>query len=593
LAASNGFYLYNIKEQKIIKADGLTTARVVAADQGGNMAVCASGKGLYLFPLPAFRQSVVLSTPAEILSMAVHGASRRIYTGSRDGFIRIYSYSGETLGQYKAEGAVVAMTLSSDGLIFAAGQQTYLGDIALENVRGLSRHSAPVRSVSITPDGHFAVSGGDDAFVSWDLQTNHSELTKIMNVSAAGVDPYFRYIVAGTEDGDSGRLIIQYTSDRGERREIYAFRDATLTISPVGYADGTGMFGKYLSYNDKGRNYSFQEASPVVHKPEKLIYPLRVPKVAQAEGLSQNPQAYIDSAPPMITLFERGFALADRAQTVTISGSIADESGVAWARADYKPLSLTAEGHFSIETAVPPEGKTVVISAADNHGNAADRAVYLQGKTESEGTGRKVALFIGINQYENLPGLATAELGARTMAELFKAYGYEPILLLGKEATREAVFTEINRLRRELSAGDKLIIHYAGHGSLDTATGAAYWQPYDAGAEDDTRWVDTAQIVRNLSASGCDFMLVVDSCFAGATSREYFKNQTALVLSGGVEPVSDIGSGGYSLFTGAVIRAMRQAQFTDSKGFFDAILKEVPKDAVQTPEYFSPNGFSF
>ncbi len=62
-------------------------------------------------------------------------------------------------------------------------------------------------------------------------------------------------------------------------------------------------------------------------------------------------------------------------------------------------------------------------------------------------------------------------------------------------------------------------------------------------------------------------------------------SRTALV-SGGLEPVTDSGTGGHSVFAGAFLAALREnADVIDAQALYDAIKRPVVLHADQTPQY--------
>jgi len=61
--------------------------------------------------------------------------------------------------------------------------------------------------------------------------------------------------------------------------------------------------------------------------------------------------------------------------------------------------------------------------------------------------------------------------------------------------------------------------------------------------------------------------------------------RTALV-SGGLEPVTDRGSGGHSVFAGAFLAALREnPDVMGGQSLYDAIKRPVVLNADQTPQY--------
>jgi uncharacterized caspase-like protein len=80
-------------------------------------------------------------------------------------------------------------------------------------------------------------------------------------------------------------------------------------------------------------------------------------------------------------------------------------------------------------------------------------------------SGRRFALCIGINAYPTAPlqgCVADAEAWARTLVRR----GFEkPRMVRDKDATRDAILTELRTLVQHARAGDVVVFQYAGHGT--------------------------------------------------------------------------------------------------------------------------------
>ena len=215
--------------------------------------------------------------------------------------------------------------------------------------------------------------------------------------------------------------------------------------------------------------------------------------------------------------------------------------------------------------------------------------------------GNYQALVIGNDSYRNgLPNLRTATADARAVAELLKsAYGFKVILLL--DATREQIIGTLAKLRKALTSNDNLLIYYAGHGSYDQAADQGYWLPVDAMPDDPSNWVSNTDLTNVLRAMDArHVMLVVDSCYSGTLTRDanvgikdsgYIvrlveKRARTVMSSGGIEPVTDSGGSGHSVFASAFIAALQQnTGVIDAQAFFAKVREPVVLAAQQTPQY--------
>ena len=83
---------------------------------------------------------------------------------------------------------------------------------------------------------------------------------------------------------------------------------------------------------------------------------------------------------------------------------------------------------------------------------------------------RGISLHIAINffdptHYNNSDGaLASCENDADTMTEIARQQGFETRQLKSREATREAVKSEIMDVASQLTAGDFFLMSYSGYG---------------------------------------------------------------------------------------------------------------------------------
>ncbi len=218
--------------------------------------------------------------------------------------------------------------------------------------------------------------------------------------------------------------------------------------------------------------------------------------------------------------------------------------------------------------------------------------------------GRYHALVIGINDYQNIPRLNTAVNDASAIADMLRQrYGFEVELLLNP--TRDQVIRTLDRLRGELTALDNLLVYFAGHGILDVETDTGFWLPVDAEEDTQANWIAITTVSRTTRAmSAKHVMVVADSCYSGTLTRGVNvsvktgaeratelqrlagkRSRTALV-SGGLEPVSDGGGDGHSVFARAFLTALGEnREVLDGQQLFTKIRRPVVVRADQTPEY--------
>lgn len=227
-----------------------------------------------------------------------------------------------------------------------------------------------------------------------------------------------------------------------------------------------------------------------------------------------------------------------------------------------------------------------------------DLAEFDKGANLQDGT--YYALVIGNNRYAKLPSLETAANDARAVARLLeKSYGYEVTTLI--DAGRSEILGSLTNLRRRLTENDSVLIYYAGHGSFDRGTRRGYWLPVDALEDDPSNWISAADVTDILRAMAArHVMIVADSCYSGSLTRglkietrdqAYIKRLASkrarvVLTSGGLEPVTDMGTDGHSVFARAFLDALEGNQgVLEGVGVFNQLRRPVVMGADQTPEY--------
>ncbi len=330
-----------------------------------------------------------------------------------------------------------------------------------------------------------------------------------------------------------------------------------------------------------------------------------------------------DTQPPVIDV---PATVAAKGAVATIGGRIKDASRLIEVTIDGRPVAVDADGSFSARRGMPQGTSTITIAAMDEWGNRATRKVTVTRETVAALSPAPVkpmatpkptpnpfagihfgayhALVIGNNDYRELPKLKTAAADAKSVAKLLSNdYGFDTKLLL--DATRTDIFTELGRLRAKLTPDDNLLIYYAGHGVLDEIGQQGYWLPVDAQPDIRANWVSNGDITTSLLAIRAKHVMVVaDSCYSDTlvraapveiktsvarktwVSRMTKKRARTALVSGGLEPVTDQGSGGHSVFANAILAALRaNPDVMSGQVLYDAIKRPVVLNSDQTPQY--------
>lgn len=198
------------------------------------------------------------------------------------------------------------------------------------------------------------------------------------------------------------------------------------------------------------------------------------------------------------------------------------------------------------------------------------------GELRNSSSGSYHAIVIGNSLYHYMESLDTPANDAKVIAQLLnERYGFKVQLLL--DATREQIMVALHDAKRTLTPQDNLLIYYAGHGDVDTASGRAFWLGVEADRDTRTGWLEADHIrakIKEMNAK--HVLLVADSCFSGAIThpktttigrglnetrlRVQWNRRARMVLtSGEVTPVADsAGDANHSVFARYFIQVLRQ-----------------------------------
>jgi len=216
---------------------------------------------------------------------------------------------------------------------------------------------------------------------------------------------------------------------------------------------------------------------------------------------------------------------------------------------------------------------------------------------------RRVALLIGNDRYlAPIPALETPIHDVEDIGKVLQdRLGYETRVV--RNATKEQIVDELNRLVTEVDDEDSVFVYYAGHGYQAEKGGGGYWIPTDANNNDASGWISNSAISKFLAnMASRQVMLVSDSCYSGTLAqeqkvtssestvfdrKEILRKRSVLVMSsGGNEPVADGGHDNHSLFAYHMLRSLNAVEGDLVGGDIHervrtAVMKEYPQD----PQY--------
>ena len=318
----------------------------------------------------------------------------------------------------------------------------------------------------------------------------------------------------------------------------------------------------------------------------------------------------IDLPGPTIEIFDaiRSIRTRETDSPARLAGHVEAPAGLREFLANGEAKDVDRDGFFQFATAGQHEFK---LQATDFRGKRAELEYSTVPVEPTRTTHRKKfgnyhALIIGNDDYENLPDLETASADATALKQLLEdRFGFKTTLLLN--AGYFEILEALNDLRQNLSKNDNLLIYYAGHGEVDSATRRGYWLPVEAEPENSRYWISSREIGEQLDALPASRVLVIaDSCYSGLLTRSpipAFENDGAAMkstagkrsrialTSGGVKPVLDTGGGGHSIFARALLNKLSETSDVLAGRRLWSSVRERVKFSTrklaekQTPEY--------
>ena len=225
--------------------------------------------------------------------------------------------------------------------------------------------------------------------------------------------------------------------------------------------------------------------------------------------------------------------------------------------------------------------------------------------------GQNWLFVIGINKYNHWPVLKSAVNDAKSLKKVLTSRYYfddeHTIELYDKEATREGILEKLRYLATHVKPDDSVMIFYAGHGHIDPITKVGSWIPVESETKTTASYLSNFDIKSYLKIDAIKakhILLISDSCFAGEFFRSYRNSPLAMttkkhikeayklpsrtaLTSGGLEPVSDEGFGGNSIFTYYLLAALKanSRSFLLPSDIFLKIKEDVAENASQLPRF--------
>jgi hypothetical protein len=189
--------------------------------------------------------------------------------------------------------------------------------------------------------------------------------------------------------------------------------------------------------------------------------------------------------------------------------------------------------------------------------------------------GKNYFLGIGINDYAHFAKLYNARKDVEDVFAMLNAsYNFDVAdaeILTDVAATRNLILKKLKELRTKVSANDRLLIYYSGHGYTEDELG--YWIPADAVKGEIGDYVSNSEVrelIKTIPAK--HILLISDSCFSASllvrdasrdtnsTFSEWDRHASRFVFISGKGVVSDGKQGENSPFAKAIINQLKDNQ---------------------------------
>lgn len=151
-------------------------------------------------------------------------------------------------------------------------------------------------------------------------------------------------------------------------------------------------------------------------------------------------------------------------------------------------------------------------------------------------TRKYYTLIMGINLYkdESIQNLDNPINDAQQLAKVLTTYYTfeEENMTLLSNPSREDIIKTLDKLSREVTEKDNLLIFFAGHGIWNAQLNQGYWLPSDASMDSKSYWLSNSTIRDYVGGiKSKHTLLISDACFSGGILREraVFENSRAIL----------------------------------------------------------------
>ncbi len=539
-----------------------------------------------------------------VTSVAISPDGKYALSGSMDSTLMLWEVAtGREVRTFAGHRSyVLSVAISGDGKYALSGSfdnnTLKLWEVATgREVRTFAGHTYGVNSVAFSGDGKYALSGGgygDNTLKLWEVATGREVRTfaghtsAVLSVAISGDD---KYALSASDD----KTLKLWEVATGELlfTRLHVDKSDWIVVTPDGRFDGSPDGIKLMHYVKDNRSIPIDPSSDPFYTPGLVAQLLNL--VPEMDTITI-PEIAIavpdkDTTPPQITIIEpvtRGMKIVQEDKNITVKGKAADKSGVYEVTVNGVSARLYANGEFRAEARLKMGDNRITIVAEDIHGNSSTRGFLVRREPPAGFVkGKYYALIIGIDKYTGVwSELRNAVGDAKAVEQTLNSdYRFDQIFTLYDDAaTRTGIIQKLEWLAGKVTAEDNLLIYYSGHGELNETLNKGYWVPVDAKTASTAGYISNSVIQDFLDGIRTKHtLLVADACFAGdifkgktqsipfEDTEKYYREvydrmSRQALTSGGIEPVTDGGRDGHSVFAYYLLKALR----TNEERYFDA-----------------------
>ncbi len=196
---------------------------------------------------------------------------------------------------------------------------------------------------------------------------------------------------------------------------------------------------------------------------------------------------------------------------------------------------------------------------------------------------RSHALVVGIDEYSSprWQDLEYAVNDARAVADYLKSKNFEVTELYDVKARKDVIISKLHEIAQQLNEDDRVLFFFAGHGQTENLGGEkwGYVVPHDGAGIASYISMEELQSWSGKMRSARHQLFILDSCYSGLLGvrtrgarlldprtpryiEELSQRKTRQVLTAGDvdEVVLDVGTDGHSLFTGYLLKGLRDGE---------------------------------